>query len=319
MKENKNEVSARMVFVADKMLAKMKKCLKKKDKKDICEFLVNPAIEMETGLLLATNGQILAAHKLKDYDFMPSESAVLGNVVMMPVAVLQMKGRVEVTVTVVDYDLLTTCTDEKGTTAELRTRSKYPFWRSVIPRTTGWPIDVEAKAWDAALKEIVPKVKDIPLNAVRLYGEAKSKTLALCWDNVDTDNRGKKDVNVGEMPFKMAVSVNGLMLRDAMAFQPTEMRFSDWSNPLFFYSEDTLCLMMPVVNASFTPCGADKKCLSDFDLEKWIGVDMGTVVVDNTKDVKPETVKPETKREPTMEERLREALLKQLPQLRNAA
>lgn len=314
MKQNEN-VSARMVFVADKMVAKMKKCLAKKDKG---EFYIYPAIEMETGLMLATDGQVLTVHKLKDYTFEPSDGAVLGDVVMLPVGALQMKGRVEVTVHVVDGGLLTVCHDEKGATAELQTGARYPRWRTVIPRDTGWPIDVDAKAWDAALKEIVPKMKNYSLCPVRLYGEAKSETMALCWDNIDTDDRGQKNVNVGAMPFKMAVSLNGQRLRDVLAFQPTEMRFTDTKRPVFFHGDDTLCLIMPVYD-DYEPVGVNKNCLEEFDLDRWIGADLGTVVVDNTKDLKPETVKLETKRYQTLEERLREALLKQLPQFRKAA
>lgn len=292
MKQNKNNVSARMVFVADKMMPKMKKCLAKKY---LHEYGIYPAIEMETGLMLATDGPVLVVHKLKDYAFMPSDGAVLGDVVMLPVGVLQMKGRVEVTVTVENGNVLTTCTDEKGTTAEQRTSSRYPRWRNVIPGMTGWPINVNSKAWDAALKEIVPKMKGCPLTPVRLYGEEKSKTMALCWDNIDYDDRGQKDIPVGAMPFKMAVSLNGKKLRDVLSFQPTEMRFFDSTRALIFYNDDTLCLILPVSISDEQPCGADKNCLESFDLEKWIGADLGHVVVDNR----------------TLEERLREALLKQ--------
>ena len=316
MKEKKNEVSARMVFVADKMVAKMKKCLAKKEVRECCIY---PAIEMETGLMLATSGQVLAVHKLKEYRFEPSDGAVLGDIVMLPVDVLQMKGRVEVTVQVVNGDLLATCTDEKGTTAELRTGARYPRWRTVVPRMTGWPIDVDAKTWDVALKEIVQKMKGQPLCPVRFYGEAKSKTMALCWDNVDTDDRGQKDVSVGAMPYKLTVALNGQKLRDVLAFQPTAMRFTDAARAVVFYGDDTLCLLMPVFDNNYEPYGVDKICLESFNLEKWIGADTGTVVVDNTKDLNPETVNPETKREQTLEERLREALLKQLPQFRKAA
>ena len=288
-----------MVFVADKMVAKMKKCLAKKG---LHEYGIYPAIEMETGLMLATDGPVLVVHKLKDYAFMPSDGVVLGDVVMLPVGVLQMKGRVEVTVTVENGNVLTTCTDEKGTTAEQRTSSRYPRWRNVIPGMTGWPMDVNAKAWDAALNEIVPKMKGCAFTPVRLFGEAKS-TLAICWNNLDTDDRGQKDVSAAVMPFKISTSLNGQKLRDVMAFQPTDMRFVDSMRALIFYNDDTLCLMLPLADSDYEQCGADKNCLESFDLEKWIGADLGTVVVDNR----------------TLEERLREALLKQLPQFRQAA
>lgn len=293
----KINVSARMVFVADKIVAKMKKFIDKHSTRECCIY---PAIEMETGIMLATTGQMLAAHKLKDYCFEPSEGAVLGDVVMLPVEVLQMKGRVEVTVQVVDGDVLTTCTSEAGAKSELRTGTIYPRWRTVIPRTTGWPIDVDSKAWDAALKEIVPKL-DSNVYPVRLYGEAKSETLSLNWESIDWSDQGKEDVNVGAMPFKMWVTLNGKHLRDVMAMQPTAMRFTDSTRAVIFYGDDTLCLMMPVLVGDES-CGADKNCLEGFDLEKWIGADLGTVVVDNTK---------EPKHEQTLEERLREALRRQ--------
>lgn len=297
---NEKNVSARIQFSADKMLPKMKKCLEKKDPN---MFKLYPAVEMETGIMVATTGHVLAAHKLKDYRFSPSDGAVLGDVVMLPKEVLQMKGRVEVTVTIDGYETVTTATDEQGTTAELRQTRSYPRWRSVIPRTTGWPIDVDWKAWDAALKEIVAKL-DSAVYPVRLYGEEKSKTLALCWENYDMDERGQKDVSVGEMPFKMWASLNGKKLRDLLAMQPTEMRFVDSSRAVLFVGEDTLCLICPLMDADVTTCTVDKRYYSMFDLEKWVGADLGEVIVDNRK---PVTVNPE----PSLAERLRAALLQQ--------
>jgi len=305
MKKTTKNVSARIQFTADKMLQKMKKCLEKKDPN---VFKVFPAIEMETGIMVATTGHVLAAHKLKDYHFDPSDGAVLGDMMMLPKEVLQMKGRVEVTVAIDGYETVTTATDEKGETAELRQTSRYPRWRSVIPQTTGWPIDVDWKAWDAALKEIVAK-QDSSIYPVRLYGEQGSKTLAFCWENYDMDERGQKDVGVGEMPYKMWVSLNGKYLRDLLAMQPTEMRFVDSSRAVLFVGEDTLLLIMPLLDADVTTCTVDKRYYSTFDLEKWVGADLGTVVVDNRADVKPET-----KAEPTLAERLRAALLKQFRQ-----
>ena len=287
------------------MLPKMKKCLEKKDPN---VFKINPAVEMETGIMLATTGHVLAAHKLKDYRFSPSDGAMLGDVVMLPKEVLQMKGRVEVTVAIDGYETVTTASDEKGETAELRQTAVYPRWRFVIPRTTGYAIDVDWKAWDAALKEIVPKL-DSAVYPVRLYGEEKSKTLSFNWENYAADERGSKDVSVGEMPYNMSVSLNGKRLRDLMAMQPTEMRFVESWRAVMFLNDETLLLMMPLLDADYEKCTVDKRYFDTFDLEKWVGADLGEVVVDNRKDLKPET-----KAEPTLTERLREALLKQLKQ-----
>ena len=115
--------------------------------------------------------------------------------------------------------------------------------------------------------EIVAKL-DSSVYPVRLYGEEKSKTLALCWENYDMDERGQKDVGVGEMPYKMYVSLNGKYLRDLLAMQPTEMRFVDSSCAVLFVGEDTLLLMMPLVGADFETCTVDKLYYSTFDMEK---------------------------------------------------
>lgn len=304
---NENNVSARITFKADKMLPKMKKCL---EKKDPCQFKLYPAVEMETGIMVATTGHILAAHKLQDYRFEPSDGAVLGNMMLLPLEVLQMKGRIEVTVVIEDYKTIVTATDEKGTQGEVLMNVRYPNWRSVIPGTTGYPITVDAKAWDAALKEIVAKL-DSSVYPVRLYGEQGDKTLAISWENYDMNEQGQKDVEVGEMPFKMFVGMNGKRLRDVMAFGPTQMRFMESTRAVLFVGDETVVLIMPLLVADNLDlhCGVDKRYYDTFDLRKWIGVDEGEVVVDNTKDLKPETKKPETKATPTFAERLRAALL----------
>ena len=312
MAKKSNDVSARIEFVADKMVAKMKKCL---EKKSVREYCVYPAIEMETGVMLATDGHTLAAHKLQGYRFEPSDGACLGPTVMLPVEVLKMKGRVEVTVQVVDGDVLATAADGKGATASFRTSMAYPRWRTVIPRTTGWPICVEAGLWDAALKEIVPRMKEYPLHQVRLYGEQKSGVLSICWDNPDTDDRGQKDIGVDSMPYTLKVAFAGERLRNAMVFNPTAMRFADTSRGVIFYNDDTLCLVMPVNEYDQEPFGVDRNHLEGFDLEGWIGADLGDVVVDNTKAAKAKATNPEpctVNHEPSMAERLRAVLLAQV-------
>ena len=69
-----------------------------------------------------------------------------------------------------------------------------------------------------------------------------------------------------------------------------------------FLNDETLLLMMPLLGADYETCTVDKRYFDTFDLEKWIGADLGEVIVDNRK--------PEL----SLTERLREALLKQLKQ-----
>jgi hypothetical protein len=94
-KENDNmTLTARITFVADKMVKNLKKCL---GKRDLATFAQYPAIEVETGLMIATDGHILAATKLKGYRCELGEGvAVVNGTRMLPVEVLAMKGTVTV-------------------------------------------------------------------------------------------------------------------------------------------------------------------------------------------------------------------------------
>lgn len=290
MATNERNVSARIQFCADKMLPKMKKCL---EKKDLCQFKRYPAVELETGVMVATTGHVLAAHKLKDYCFDPSDGALLGDMVLLPLEVLTMKGTITVEVAIDTNGFpVVTATDEKGTTGMVSVSCNYPKWRTVIPQITGYPIDVDYKAWDAALKEIIQKL-DSEVYSVRLYGEQNSKTLSINWETYDGEEKGFKEVNVGKMPFKMYVSLNGKRLREMMAFGPTSMRFVESSRAVMFHNDETLLMMMPLMGADYETISVDKRYYNTFNLEKWIGVDLGEVVVDNR----------------TLAERLREVLL----------
>ena len=299
METNKRDVSARIQFCADKMLPKMRKCL---EKKDTNQCKVYPAIELETGVMVATTGYVLAAHKLKDYHFDPSDGAMLGDMVLLPLEVLKMKGTITVEVVIEKNGFpVVTATDENGTTGKVCELANYPKWRTAFPKTTGVPVNVDYKAWDAALKEIIQKL-DSEVYSVRLYGEQNSKTLSINWETYDGEEKGFKEVNVGEMPYKVHVSLNGKRLRNMMAFGPTSMRFVEYSRAVMFYNDDTMLLMMPLIGEDNVICSVEEQYREPFDLKKWIGEREPIVLVDSRE---PET----PTHEQTLAERLRAVLL----------
>ena len=274
-KENDNmTLTARITFVADKMVKNMKKCL---EKKDIRDFVTHPAIEVETGLMIATDGHILAVTKLQDYRCELGEGVlVLNGTRMLPVEVLGMKGTVTVEIMGDGQGNETVrVSDEKGTAAEMKQTTRYPNWRSAMPWNTGWAIDVDAKAWNSSLGgmlKAMDKDDDGPQYSVRLYGERGDKTLRMSHYNWNGDEVMKQDLDVAQMPYKMFATFAGKKLQTILAFEPTAMRFVEDVRPVMFYSADTLMLLMPLlVNDDIgMGCKVESGYCDRFDLERWL-------------------------------------------------
>lgn len=293
MEKNSDNLLARIRFSADSMLPRMKKCI---DKYKTLVSLRYPAIEMSTGIMIASDGHILSAHKLSDYVFTPSDGALMGDIIMLPVDVLSLKGSIEVTLHSDSHESVVTVTDEKGSSFELYQEKPYPGWRTVFPGMTGYAVSVDHKAWDAALKDIIPNLTS-SVYPVMISLREKSNTLSLQWANYDTDSSGLKNVNASEVPFEVHVSLNAKYLRSVMAFRPTSMRFIDNTRPVLFYNDETICLLMPLlVDEMGSSCRVDNRYCERFDLTSWIGADLGEILVDN--------------RNLSLADKLREALLK---------
>ena len=313
------KLRARITFVTDKMIKNLKKCL---DKADLRDYVTHPAIEVETGLMMANNGHILAVTKLKDYHCELGEGVfVVNGTRMLPVEVLAMKGTVTVEIMGDDYcNEVVRVIDGQGTAAEMEQKVRYPNWRSAMPWDAGWAIDVDAKAWGKTLGgmlKAMDKNDDGPLYSVRLYGERDDKTLRMSHYNWNGDEVMKQDLDVGQMPYKMFATFAGKKLQAILAFEPTAMRFVENIRPVMFYSADTLMLLMPLlVNDDIgMGCKVESGYRDHFDLERWLKGEAQGV-----SKAKPKAAKQagaaeipqhtERAQEQTFAERLREALLK---------
>jgi len=316
MAKQETRVSARITFKADKVMARMKKCLIKNDKR---EFVKYPAVEVETGLVVATDGYALAAHRLQDYHCELSENAVLGDMVVLPVEVLQMKGMVTAVVTNNGFQTITTATDEKGATAQVFWSFRYPNWRVVFPTMTGWPFDIDAKAWDEAVKELLPKIEKMgDVQAVHLYADKDSKTIEFSYDNDYPDGQGSTTVPVKWMPHRMGVGFDANRLRNVLALEPDTLRFTDNTRAVIMHNDETLALIMPLnIEVDGKPMvevpGRERKA---FKLAEWVAGDGAAARndgaarnVDITKRRNVETAKTSAL---SLADRLRQALLARL-------
>lgn len=309
------KLRARITFVTDKMVKNLKKCL---EKKDVCVYATHPAIEVETGLMIATNGHILAVTKLKDYRCELGEGVlVMNGTRTLPVEVLQMKGTVTVEIIGDGQGNETVrVTDSQGTAAELEQTVRYPHWRSAMPWNTGWAIDVDAKAWNSSLGgmlKAMDKDDDGPQYSVRLYGERGDKTLRMSHYNWNGDETVKQDLDVGQMPYKMFATFAGKRLQTILAFEPTAMRFVENTRAVMFYSADTLMLLMPLLvnDDSGMGCEVESKDCDHFDLEKWLKGEAQGMSKAKPKATKAAQHQPsDIGHQPSFAERLREALLK---------
>ena len=193
---------------------------------------------------------------------------------MRPVEVLQMKGTVTVEIMGGDYgNEKVRVTDSHGAAAELEQTVRYPYWRSAMPWSSGYAIDVDAKVWAASLNAMIKamdKNDDGPQYSVRLYGERGDKALRMSHYNWDGDETVKQDLDVGRMPYKMFATFAGKKLQAILAFEPTAMRFVENVRPVMFYSADTLLVLMPLLVNDGIGCKVESRDCDRFDLERWL-------------------------------------------------
>ena len=315
---NNKKLRARITFVADKMVKNLKKCL---DKRDLATFAQHPAIEPETGLMIATDGHILAATKLKDYRCELGDGVfVVNGARMLPVEVLAMKGTVTVEIMGDEQsNEVVRAIDQQGPAAELEQTARYPNWRSAMPWRSGYPIDVNAKVWAASLNTMIKamdKNDDGPIYSVRLYGERGDKALRMSHYSWNGDETVKQDLDVARMPYKMFATFAGKKLQAILAFEPTAMRFVENVRPVMFYSADTLMLLMPLLvnDDSGMGCKVESKDCDHFDLERWLkGESKSKAKPKATKQAARAAAEHQpssVSHQPSFAERLREALLK---------
>lgn len=257
---------ANMTFTMDKVVAKMKRCL---DKKHYATYGKYPAIEIQTGLMIATEGHIMVAHKLQGYSFQLSNDATISKPVMVPVETLQMNGKVTISVKNNGYETITTATDEFKTTATLRSSDDYCGWRGAVPCNVGNAIVVDAKAWSNVAKEIAPRGMEKE-HIIQVYGEEDSKQISIrLYDAINDEAVMMKNIGVPDLSYKVSAYFDIKLFRSLLMFNPKLMFFQDSTRGLLFINDDTLMLLMPLLVDAEKITVPDAKVLH-FDIDTWI-------------------------------------------------
>lgn len=338
------KLMARMTFEADKTLPKMKKCWGEDEV--LRPKLLYPVIELQTGVMVASDGHKLAAHKTRGYK---SEVTVEPryDLLFLPREVTQMKGTVSIVVeTTDDGELLITASDNSGRTATVEQHEHYPNWRSVIPRQVGKAIAVDAPAWEKGVKQLLPQLNGA-YGLMYMDAEQGSKTICFSGEDYDFNKAASTTVPAtGGVNGGLYVGVKATSLQTMMQFGVTKMHYTDPTRALLFRNDETVLICMPMLvdQPKDRPRGPEKT--ETFNLEKWIEAE-----VQATKAAKPKAKKKAMKPKPakpkqaakvsgtnnsqvvtkqsascyqttdtvTLEERLREALRNQMTEYQKAA
>lgn len=312
--DDKSEVLATIKFDADKVLPKLKKCLETNDLRPVMCY---PAIELRTGVMIASDGHILAVHKLSGYSYTVEDKVELDDTLqMIPIEVLNMQGAITVEVRHEDYQNVIVAHDEQGNYGKAEMGWKYPNWRGAMPTKTGAAVEIDCKRLDKAAKMMAKGKESI----VQVDAEPFGKSLILGkWDAINGEVKMSQGVPLTEaIPYKMSAQFRVAVFRTMLALAPTTMRFASGNRPVMFGNEDTLTILMPVVDSKVC---LDPREMFDFDLDGWIGAKTTAataktaaktakvVKASKPKTTKAKTVKVEPVHELSMAERLRQVLL----------
>lgn len=244
----KTNVIDTIYFDMDKEIPKMKKCL---DDDENRPTMMYPAIETATGIMIATNGHILVAHKLQGYDGdkqggLPAHFVGLLNV---PREVLKMKGRV--TIEVVENPdeengVIVTATDEHGCQGVVEQCGRFPNWRSVVPKEIGPDINIDTKAFKKSIQRILPQLSGVSMK-MTMEAKAGDESLRLYGEDTDFSIGGETKVEVtGGVPSSMQTAVRATALFPIIDFNVNTMHYIDASRALIFKGAGTFAMMMPL-------------------------------------------------------------------------
>ena len=336
----RRNIVARLEFDVDKMLPKMKKCWAKDE---LRPCMNQPAIEVESGMMAASNGHILAVHKLRGYRYDGPKTLMFKDI-SVPREVASMKGHVTVeieekkfTKTTKDANgnehtecfdgLFISATDSTGKFGSVRQDGKFPNWRSVFPHEVGRAVAVDVKSWTDAAQRVIPHVSEYSC-LMWLSAERGAKALDFCGENYDFSKTIKVSVPVSNgVADGVWVGVKGTQLVDTLAFSPDVMYFTAPDRALLFTSQDTVVICMPMLlnDQPETPRGPEK--LVRFSIDSWVrkAVNVPAAKANGKAAGKPKatvkTVAPKAtpsedagdkEATPSIEDRLRAALRRQL-------
>lgn len=308
-----SNIVACLTMESDKILPKMKKCCAKDELHIVMQ---QPAIELSTGIMVASDGHVLAAHRMGGYSAEVTGDTMF-DTVSLPIEVTQMKGTITVEIEKNEEPggrgIIITATDEKGKTGTVNQTGRFPNWRSVIPKRVGKAVNVDVGAWMDAVKKVLPHV--CPASELMwLDAERGADTMRFCGEDLDFSLGTTVDVDIeGGVPNGMWVGLKASKVKDALMFNPTKMHYTDYSRAVVFVSDDALVLQMPMLleEKPTTPRGpqGDDDC-EDLDIDELLKGEVRSKKSE-VRGKKSKAKKPQTSNishQPSLADRLRMAL-----------
>ena len=324
------DVILRLCFDMDKEVQRIKDCL---PSDEIRPLLYYPVIETATGVMVGTDGHILAAHKLGGYKADPQGGLPVRfeNMLSVPREVCRMKGRVTIEVVEGKWEesvedkkgntelkevsgIIVTATDTGGRQAVAKVHQRYPQWRSVVPKEIGPAVSIDTKQLTDGVKRVRPQL-NAASECMAMESSAGDKTIRLSGGDYDFSKNGCVTVPLpGVMPCNMSVGLNAPKVLTAAGFEVKTMHYKSADHPVVFVGDNTVTIQMPMLTddckRSPRP-GVDQ--MVKFDIGAWID----KPIVKREKGKAKAAKKPKAKAEPqsvtlSLSERLRQALLARL-------
>lgn len=272
----KGKLLARFSFDADKMIPKMKACCSK-DK--LLLAFQQPAIDIKRGVMVATDGRILAIHKLSGFRVETlADDAVMEAIknksdnlcFFVPRDIAGMKGRICVDVVTAAWEseqgymidgLCIEAVDSDSRRAEIKQSTHYPNYKGVVWCKQGATVPVDkrllasVKQVSAGLaKEVWDEDKVIVMDAPR-----GSDTMLLTRKSNDEGTRAQSSSPLPGKSGGLLLGVKSDCLLAALAFEPTSMCCFGPGNQMAFISDSTRVIVMPKLIEWYTPLG-DRSC-----------------------------------------------------------
>lgn len=280
------DVILRISFDMDKEVQRIKGCL---ETDELRQILWHPAIDTATGVMIGSDGHILAAHKLNGYEI-DNQSGLpvkFRGLLIVPKQVCGMRGRVTVEAvegkweeSVEDKDghtelqevdgIIVTATDENGRQGVVRAHKCYPNWRGVVPNRIGPAIGIDTKKLAEGVKRVRPQLCDAS-ELMTVQADAGDKAVCLSGEDYDFYTSGSVSVELeNKAPCAMKVGLKASSVLKATSFAVKTMHYKGGGYAVVFLGDNTLVLMMPMVNDDYknTPTPSDGQ-LRKFDVGEW--------------------------------------------------
>lgn len=299
--DNDTPLLARIWFDMDKMVPKMKACW---TDDEIRAVMMQPAIDLKRGIMVATNGRILAMHKLSGFSVETCDEAAIreiihdtsdGVCISVPRGVVSMTGRVRIDVTAA------TCEDDRSETvdcisvkavdsqfaaAEMKQHFHYPKYSAVVWRKQGAVVPIDERLLKSVKMVASGLTKKDPL-----YEKIVIIDSPRGYDTIQLTRKvryeGKTVQQVAPLPGTscgiLSCACSDFLLA-ALAFCPTSVCFYGPASQIVFMSESTWVLVMPMrmEDEDYRPLGnTDRRdgcyfdagafaTLPDNNFDKWL-------------------------------------------------